>query len=140
MRRALRRLIPQSARVFEEMAPEEDEHRDPPIDAHRRRFGEVIPLLRREHVAGFYHRRPVWLIETLGPDPIRDEAARMELEARDFYLRPPSARPTPARGSCSAAWRPPNRDTRRPARVSFANISRRRRPPPRVPKRTGNSS
>jgi rubrerythrin len=79
--------FPQSARVFEGMAAEEDEHRASLTDEHRRRFGDTIPLIRREHVAGFYHRRPVWLIENLGPDRIREEAARMEVEARDFYQR-----------------------------------------------------
>jgi rubrerythrin len=69
------------------MAGEEDEHRESLIEEHRRRFGETIPLLRREHVAGFYQRRPVWLIENLGPDRIREEAARMEIDARDFYVR-----------------------------------------------------
>ena len=73
--------------VFEEMALEEDGHRDWLIDEHRRRFGDTIPLIRREHVAGFYQRRPVWLIENLGPERIREEAARMEVEARDFYHR-----------------------------------------------------
>jgi rubrerythrin len=83
----LRADYPQSARVFEEMAAEEDAHRASLVEEHRRRFGDVIPLIRREHVAGFYHRRPVWLIENLGPDRIREEAARMEIEARDFYQR-----------------------------------------------------
>ena len=78
---------PQSARVFEEMAVEEDGHRDWLIQEHRRRFGDAIPLIRREHVAGFYQRRPVWLIQNLGPERIREEAARMEVEARDFYQR-----------------------------------------------------
>ena len=78
---------PQSARVFEEMAVEEDGHRESLTEEHRRRFGETIPLIRREHVAGFYQRRPVWLIENLGPERIRAEAARMEGEARDFYHR-----------------------------------------------------
>ncbi len=76
-----------SARVFEEMASEEDTHRAALVDEHRRRFGDVIPLIRREHVAGFYNRRPVWLIENLGPERVRQEAARMEMEARDFYQR-----------------------------------------------------
>jgi rubrerythrin len=83
----LRADYPQSARLFDEMASEEDEHGSSLIEEHRRRFGEAIPLIRREHVAGFYHRRPVWLIENLGPDRIREEAARMEVEARDFYQR-----------------------------------------------------
>jgi rubrerythrin len=83
----LRVDYPSSAHVFEEMAREEDGHRAGLIEEHRRRFGEVIPLVRREHVAGFYHRRPVWLVENLGLERIRDEAARMEVETRDFYQR-----------------------------------------------------
>jgi erythrin-vacuolar iron transport family protein len=83
----LRADYPQSAHVFDEMAAEEDAHRAWLIDEHRRRFGDAIPLIRREHVAGFYQRRPVWLIENLGLERIRDEASRMEVEARDFYHR-----------------------------------------------------
>ncbi len=82
----LRAGYPQSAEVFDAMAAEEDLHRARLIEEHRRRFGEVIPLIRREHVAGFYHRRPVWLVENLGLERIREEAARMEREARDFYI------------------------------------------------------
>jgi rubrerythrin len=78
---------PQSASLFTAMAAEEDRHRFRLIEEHRRRFGEVIPLIRREHVAGFYNRRPVWLVENLGLERIRAEALRMETEARDFYLR-----------------------------------------------------
>lgn len=81
----LRDEFPASSRVFEEMAAEEDVHRDWLTEEHRRRFGEAIPLIRREHVAGFYNRRPVWLVENLGLERIRNEAARMEVEARDFY-------------------------------------------------------
>jgi erythrin-vacuolar iron transport family protein len=83
----LRVDYPQSAQIFEEMAREEDSHRAALIDAHRRRFGEAIPLIRREHVAGFYSRRPVWLIQNLSLDRIREEAARMEVEAFQFYQR-----------------------------------------------------
>jgi rubrerythrin len=81
----LRADYPASSRALDEMAAEEDTHRAQLIEEHRRRFGEAIPLIRREHVAGFYQRRPVWLIENLGLDRIRDEATRMEVEARDFY-------------------------------------------------------
>jgi rubrerythrin len=83
----LRADYPQSSRVFEEMAGEEDAHRAWLIEEHRRRFGDAIPLIRREHVAGFYNRRPVWLIQNLGPERIREEAVRMEIEAREFYQR-----------------------------------------------------
>jgi rubrerythrin len=83
----LRALYPDSARALDAMAEEEDEHRARLIGEHRRRFGEAIPLLRREHVAGFYQRRPVWLVENLGLERIRDEASRMEAEAAAFYHR-----------------------------------------------------
>ncbi len=76
-----------SAAVFDGMAAEEDDHRRRLIDLHRARFGEVIPLLRREHVAGFYARRPVWLGRNLSLDTIRGEARGMEEAAREFYSR-----------------------------------------------------
>ena len=83
----LRADYPQSAQVFDEMAYEEDAHGASLIEAHRRRFGEAIPLIRREHVAGFDDRRPVWLVQNLGLDRIRKEVTRMEADARDFYQR-----------------------------------------------------
>jgi erythrin-vacuolar iron transport family protein len=54
---------------------------------HQKRFGDVIPLIRREHVAGFYARRPVWLQANLPLDKIRDEARAMEAQAAAFYTR-----------------------------------------------------
>ncbi|WP_322894429.1 MULTISPECIES: iron exporter MbfA [unclassified Yoonia] len=81
----LRGEFPASAAVFDGMAAEENDHRRRLIDLHRARFGEVIPLIRREHVAGFYARRPVWLVENLSLDRIRDEAAQMERDAQRFY-------------------------------------------------------
>ena len=83
----LRGDYPATAAVFDGMAVEEDHHRQSLIDLHRARFGEVIPLIRREHVAGFYARRPVWLLENLSLDTIRAEAAAMEQQAAQFYLR-----------------------------------------------------
>jgi erythrin-vacuolar iron transport family protein len=76
-----------TAKVFDGMAAEEDDHRRRLIDLHRTRFGEVIPLLRREHVAGFYARRPVWLVENLSLEAIRGEAEAMEKQAEAFYLK-----------------------------------------------------
>ena len=83
----LREEFPASAKVFDGMAAEEDTHRQRLIDLHRSRFGEVIPLIRREHVAGYFARRPVWLVENLGIERIRDEAAAMETEAETFYRK-----------------------------------------------------
>ena len=82
----LRADYPASAAVFDGMAVEEDGHRQRLIDLHRARFGEVIPLLRREHVAGFYARRPVWLSQNLSLEVMRGEAATMEKTAHDFYI------------------------------------------------------
>lgn len=83
----LRAEYPASAAVFDAMAVEEDSHRQQLIDLHVARFGEVIPLIRREHVAGFYARRPVWLTENLGLERIREEARAMEHGAAEFYQR-----------------------------------------------------
>ena len=81
----LRDEFPASAAVFDGMAVEEDEHRRRLIDLHAQRFGDVIPLIRREHVSGYYARKPVWLIENLSLERIRDEAAQMERDAARFY-------------------------------------------------------
>jgi len=83
----LRGEYPASAAVFDGMAVEEDGHRTRLIELHRARFGEVIPLIRREHVAGFYARRPVWLVKNLPVETIRAEAEAMERQAEAFYLR-----------------------------------------------------
>lgn len=83
----LRPDFPQSAQVFEAMAAEEDTHRRRLIDTYRRRFGETIPVIRREHVAGFYQRRPYWLVGNLGLERVREEVGLMEEEAQRFYQR-----------------------------------------------------
>ncbi|MBX9909992.1 MAG: rubrerythrin family protein [Beijerinckiaceae bacterium] len=82
----LRAAFPASAAIFDAMAEEENEHRRRLIDAYRRRFGDTILPLRREHISDFYARRPVWLVENLGLDRIRAEAEEMERQARDFYV------------------------------------------------------
>ena len=82
----LRSDYPGTAAVFEGMAQEEDVHRQRLIDLHQTRFGATIPLIRREHVAGFYARRPVWLQEALTLEQVRTEATVMEKQAERFYL------------------------------------------------------
>ncbi|MFA5901156.1 MAG: iron exporter MbfA [Hyphomicrobium sp.] len=81
----LRADYPSSAAIFDGMAAEEDEHRRSLIDAYRRRYGDFIIPLRREHVADFFARRPVWLVENLGLERVRQEVAVMEREAQQFY-------------------------------------------------------
>lgn len=89
-RQYAQRLLPEfpdSAKIFAGMAEEEDHHRQRLIDMHKRRFGDMIPLIRREHVSGYYARRPIWLVENLGIERIRDEAEAMERQAERFYRK-----------------------------------------------------
>ena len=82
----LREQYPQSAKVFEDMAEVEHTHRNQLIEMHRQRFGERIPLIRREHVSGFYERKPDWLRANQSLDQIRAEAETMEQGAYRFYI------------------------------------------------------
>ncbi|WP_170473345.1 iron exporter MbfA [Ruegeria arenilitoris] len=82
----LRSDYPATAKVFDGMSVEEDDHRRRLIDLHKSRFGETVPLIRREHVSGFYARRPVWLSEHLPLERIRQIAEDMEIQAQNFYL------------------------------------------------------
>lgn len=81
----LREKYPQSAKIFDAMAEEENIHRARLIALHRQRFGETIPLIRREHVRGYYERKPDWLVRPLGIDKVRSQAAQMEAQAARFY-------------------------------------------------------
>ena len=81
----LREDYPASAKLLEEMQAEESEHRASLIETYRRRFGEHIPLIRRDDVKGFVQRRPVWLVRPLGLNAVRKQAEIMELETRRFY-------------------------------------------------------
>ncbi len=78
---------PASAKMFEEMQAEESEHRASLIQTYRERFGDHIPLIRRQDVKGFVQRRPVWLVRPLGIETVRKQAEIMELETRRFYER-----------------------------------------------------
>lgn len=82
----LRSNYPASAKVFDEMAEVEDTHRKSLIAIYRQRFGERITLIRREHVQGFYERKPDWLRRNLPLEKIRSEAEAMERQAYRFYV------------------------------------------------------
>src|SRR6266436_6889818 len=77
--------FPATAELFTTMAGEEDGHRRRLIELYRQRFGEHIPLVRRQDVKGFVVRRPSWFTPTLRPERAREEAAMMEIESRRFY-------------------------------------------------------
>lgn len=81
----LRTDYPATAELFVRMADEESGHRHRLIDLYRTKFGEHIPLIRRQDVKGFTLRRPSWLAASLQPEKAREEAALMEIDARRFY-------------------------------------------------------
>ena len=81
----LRQSFPASAAVFDGMREEESGHRRRLIDLFRSKFGAHIPLIRRQDVKGFVQRKPVWLIQPLGLETVRKQAATMEVESRRFY-------------------------------------------------------
>lgn len=68
------------------MAAEEHDHRAALIERHKARFGDRIPLIRREHVSGYYDRKPDWLVRPLGIDKVREAASEMEEQAYRFYV------------------------------------------------------
>lgn len=83
----LKETYPATAKAFEEMQAEESRHRQRLFDMHRQRFGEHIPLIRREDVKGFLERRPTWLVRPLGINAVRKQTEIMELETLRFYDR-----------------------------------------------------
>jgi erythrin-vacuolar iron transport family protein len=83
----LRETYPATAKMFDEMRAEESGHRQMLIEMYRQRFGEHIPLIRRQDVKGFIERRPIWLIRPLGINTVRKQVEVMELETQRFYER-----------------------------------------------------
>ena len=92
----LRTDFPASAAIFEGMRGEESGHRRRLLELFRSRFGDHVPLIRRQDVRGFVQRAPVWLMQPLNVKKIRAQAAAMEMETRRFYehaaARSPDAR------------------------------------------------
>ncbi len=84
----LREQFPSSAKVFDEMADEEVTHRTRLYDLYRQKFGEYLPLIRRQDVKGFIqHKSSLWLMRPLGLEEVRKYAEDMEFEAERFYRK-----------------------------------------------------
>lgn len=81
----LRPQFPASAAVFDGMRKEESVHRRRLTELYKQKFGEHIPLIRRQDVRGFVQRTPSWLIRPLGLDTVRKQASAIEAETRRFY-------------------------------------------------------
>ena len=83
----LREKYAASAKVFDEMADEEVRHRTMLFELYRSKFGEYLPLIRRQDVKGFIQKQPLWLMSPLSLDEVRKFAENMEYEATRFYRR-----------------------------------------------------
>lgn len=81
----LQETYPATAKVLIGMGNEETVHRQRLTELYKRKFGEHIPLIRRQDVKGFVHRKSQWLVRPLKIDVVRRFAATMELETREFY-------------------------------------------------------
>jgi rubrerythrin len=83
----LHQQYPASAKVFDEMAEEEVHHRAMLFDLYRSKFGDYLPLIRRQDVKGFVHHKPLWLVRPLGLVEVRKYAEAMEYETARFYRK-----------------------------------------------------
>jgi len=81
----LRADYPATATALAAMQAEESSHRHRLLEAYRQRFGDHLPLMRRQDVKGFVDRKPLWLARHLTLAQVRREAETMELETRRFY-------------------------------------------------------
>jgi rubrerythrin len=84
---ALADNFPATAKIFKDMAQEEDEHRRALIDLFREKYGDHIPLIRSQDVKGFIRHKPIWLVRPLGLEKVRAQAEAIEYETRRFYER-----------------------------------------------------
>jgi len=79
--------FPAAAAVLDGMREEESTHRARLLEQYRQRFGDHVPLIRRQDVRGFVERRSPWFVRSLGPEVIRRQAEAAEVESRRFYER-----------------------------------------------------
>jgi rubrerythrin len=76
---------PGTARMFATMTEEENSHRHRLLDLYREKFGDHIPLIRRQDVKGFLERKSFWLLRPVGFDKVSAQAELMEAESKRFY-------------------------------------------------------
>jgi rubrerythrin len=82
---ALKENHPAQAQEFVRLRQDEDRHRHRLLELYRARFGDHVPLIRRQDVRGFVNRRPMWLVRPLGLRAVQKQAELMELETKRFY-------------------------------------------------------
>jgi rubrerythrin len=81
----MRSAYPKTAEALAAMRDEESGHRHQLIETYRKKFGDYIPLIRRQDVRGFVNRKPIWLNRVLTVDQVRKEIGSMEQETQRFY-------------------------------------------------------
>ena len=81
----MREEYPATAKIFSEMAGEESEHRHKLLELYREKFGEHIPLVRRQDVRGFLTRKAIWQMPKPSIEDVRKLAESMETETQRFY-------------------------------------------------------
>ena len=83
----LRADFPGSAKIFEAMAQEEHGHRHRLMETYTAKFGDTLPYITRQDVKGFLKRNPIWLLDNLRIETVREQAEAMELEAARYYAK-----------------------------------------------------
>lgn len=76
---------PATTAIFREMAAEEAEHRRELLVLYHQKFGDHIPLIRRQDVRGFVNRPSIWQFPKPNIDDVRKIAESMENETKRFY-------------------------------------------------------
>jgi rubrerythrin len=82
---AVRASHPDQAEEFHRLRGEEDGHRHRLLDLYRQRFGEHIPLIRRQDIKGFVRRPSIWFTRPITLDAARQHASVAEAETKRFY-------------------------------------------------------
>ncbi len=83
----LRADYPATAHMFEDMAAEEQGHKNMLLDLFEKRFGGRLPYITRQDVRGFMRRNPIWLMDNMRIEEVRQQAELMEIEASTFYAK-----------------------------------------------------
>ena len=81
----LKEKNPEIASVLQSMYEAEISHHERLAELYQLRFGDHIPLVRRQDVKGFPKRKPIWLNRMLRPRRVISEVMGMEAETRRFY-------------------------------------------------------
>jgi erythrin-vacuolar iron transport family protein len=75
----------ETSAIIQAMYEEELSHLTRLKELFHRRFGNHLPLVRRQDVKGFVKRKPLWLELTLKPRRVLSTVMNMEAESRRFY-------------------------------------------------------